>query len=493
MCVSEIWTYDECGCQYLDPIPCHDRVLLSPKNSHPLSENWALVSHPSSSSISSVCGKDAIVEADEPMSPSLAHQNNVFRSQNLAEAAYNHRLHLVRTCSIRQTIQKTFLEPICDDCVLLELGLAPELASHQHDVDDTESDERNLDGAEWLLESSVEITVDPPLDDGDAYQAHSNLGTAYPFPETGSEDETPRRGRGRRTAMEIARESLVIDGDLSVGSLGSFQKVKQTGQHLRRARKRHDLRNTIVSRTSRSTSSSARSSSWIGHLKSDLGQRVRRKRPDIGPTTPSNRYAESFYDASSSATEDDRILSLPSIPATVSSTFSASSTNALEVIMPTLDQTISSSEFSSSFLSDTRPSVTNPTETLQPTRGESVRPSTSSSKSAKSFRTATGTATPSSSPIAGLVGGGADKGISLHPLSCPLPCPLPLAGTHAENRIGEDVTQGKDGEDDKDRACRIMKGEHDDRSKRGGNLQLMDELVEAGIGASWAVTRNASS
>ena len=488
MCVSEVWTYHECGCQYLDPIPCHDRVLLSPKKSQQPSANWALISHQSSSSISSVCGNDAVAEADEPISPSLAQQNNVFRSENVTDAAYSHRLHLVRTCSIRQTIQKTFLEPICDDCVLLELGLAPESVSHQHETDDTESDERNLNGAEWLLESSVEITVEQPLDDGDAHQAHSNLDRTYPLPETESEEETPRRGRGRRTAMEIARESLVIDGDSSVGNFASFQKVKQTGQHLRRARKRHDLRNSIASRASRSTSSSARSSSWIGHLKSDIGQRVRRKKPDIGPTPPSNRYAESFYDASSSATEDDRILSLPSIPATASSTYSATFTNPREPIMLTLDQTISSSEFSSSYLSDTQPMATNPTETLHPTRGESVRASTPSSRSTKSFHTATATASPSSSPISGLAGGGADKGISLHPLSCPL-----LTGTHAEDRIGEVARRGKDGEDDKDRACRITKGENTDRSRRGGNLQLMDELVEAGIGASWAVTRNAST
>jgi hypothetical protein len=487
MCVSEVWTYHECGCQYLDPIPCHDRVLLSPKKSHQSSENWALVSHPSSSSFSSVCGKDAIAKADEPISPSLIQQNDVFRSENMTDAAYNHRLHLVRTCSLRQTIQKTFLEPICDDCVLLELGLAPESASHQHESDDTESDERNLNGAEWLLESSVEITVEPPVDDDDAYQAHSKLGTTYPLPEIGSEEETPRRGRGRRTAMEIARESLVIDGDSSIGNAGSFQKVKQTGQHLRRARKRRDLRNPIVSRVSRSTSSSARSSSWIGHLKSDLGQRVRRKRPDIGPTSPSNRYAESFYDASSSATEDDRILSLPSIPATASSTFSATSTNSHEPIVLTLDQTISSSEFSSSSLSDTRAFATNRTETLHPSQGESVRPSTPSSRSAKSFHTATWTASPPSSPIAGLAGGVADKGISLHPLSCPL-----HKDAHAEDRIGEDARRGKDGDDDKDRAGRIMKGENAETSRRGGTLQLMDELVEAGMGASWAVTRSSS-
>jgi hypothetical protein len=487
MCVSEVWTYHECDCQYLDPIPCHDRVLLSPKKSHQPSENWALDSYPASSSISSVCGKDAVAEADEPIGTSLAQQN-ALRCESVADAAYDHRLHLVRTCSIRQTVQKTFLEPICDDCLLLELGLAPETGSRQHESDGTESDERNLDGAEWLLESSVEITVEPPVDDGDVYQACSKLGTSYPLPETGSEEETPRRGRGRRIAMEITRESLVVNEDSSIGNPHSFQKVKQTGQHLRRARKRHDLKNPTISRASRSTSSSARSSSWIGHLKSDLGQRVRRKRPDIGPTTPSNRYAESFYDASSSAAEDDRILSLPSIPATASSTFSAPSSNPQERILLTLDQTISSSEFNSSYLSDTRPSTTNPTETLHPGRGERVRPSTSSSRSAKSFHTTTWTTSPSSSPVAGLTGSGADMGISLHPLSCPL-----VTGTHAEDRIGRDETRGKDGEDDKNRAARITKGENTDRSRREGNLQPMGELVEPGIGNSWAVTANPST
>ena len=168
MCVSEVWTYHECGCQYLDPTPCYDRVVQSPNPSHKPYESWALISRPSSSSTSSVCGKDAVAEADEPISISPAQQN-ASRPEDATDAAYNHRLRLVRACSIRQTVQKTFLEPIYDDYVLLELGLVPETVSHPRRSGDTERDERNLDGAEWLLESSVEITIEPPADDDDVF------------------------------------------------------------------------------------------------------------------------------------------------------------------------------------------------------------------------------------------------------------------------------------------------------------------------------------
>lgn len=278
---------------------------------------------------------------------------------------------------------------------------------------------------------------------------------------------------------------MTTDEDSPLGRRASFQRLKLTGQHLRRARKRHDLKNPSVSRDSFSTSSSARSSSWIGHLKSDLGQRGRRKRPEIGSGAPSNHHTESFYNASSSTTEDDYILSLPSIPATASSTFSTTSNNLQEPIVLTLDQIISSSEFDSSYLSNARPSATNPAETLRPDRGEPARPSTASSRSAKSFHTATSRVSPSSSPLVGLEGSGTDIGISLHPLSCPL-----HMSTCSEDEIGEDETQKEYSNDDKDRAGRNQE-EGPGRRRRGGNIQLMGELVEAGMGTSWAVPRSA--
>lgn len=378
MCITEIWTYHECGCQYLHPIPCHDRFLHSPDKAYKLSENWTTASPSSSSSISSVTSKKTVAEAEEDPFSLFPSQTTTRSDEAGTEATYNHRLHLVRSCSLRCTVQKTFLEPICDDCLLAELGLEPSNDTARAILGQNTADEGSFDGAEWLLESSVEITVEPPKDDDDLSRPLLSFKPQYSSSsEAGSESETPRRGRRRRRALEINRDSLAIDGDSPAfkSRPSSFQKIKRTTtQHLRRTdRKQYDLQSlsgTDADNSDLSTSSASRKRlSWLDHLKSDLGQRVRRKRAstELKEKGQSNQHTEDIpANVTQREEQDHRIPSShPSIPATPlepspsSSSFNPEprfpepESNSLTqgTILP-LSQTISSSEFDSSFLSD---------------------------------------------------------------------------------------------------------------------------------------------
>ncbi len=485
MCITEIWTYHECGCQYLDPIPCYDRVLLSPKISCKAFEEETSTSYLSLSSTPSVLEQDAGSEANEPIEIPLLQQKTSGSLDNTA-AAYNHRLHLVRTCSIRQTVQKTFLKPVCDDCVLLELGLVPEPSVRQHRCDNNSHDEREIDGTEWLLESSVEITVEPPVEDSNVLTVRSKAGSVSSSSEDGGDSETPRRGRARRSAMEISRESVAIDGGSSLKSRTSFRGLKQTGQHLGRGRKQHDLQSFSAAAVSRpSKPPSTTPSSWIEHLRSDLGQRARRKRPDVGPDSPATHQNESSYDACSSASEDDRILSLPSMPATPSSAFSTTSAIGEESVVAPLNQLISSSEFDSSQFSSTHPPDSR-LGILHPNQGESAMAYRSSSKSIESLHMANSTALPSSSAVAESGLAGNDMAISRHPLSCPL-----RAMTSSEHRISEEKTS----EDEKKGHNEKQKTPNDkgdvSRGKARSDMLLMGELVEAAMNMSGAAPRSA--
>ncbi|ERF68018.1 hypothetical protein EPUS_06408 [Endocarpon pusillum Z07020] len=481
MCITEIWTYHECGCHYLDPIPCYDRILQSPQISCKPFEKEASASRLSLSSTPSVLENDVVTKANEPVAIPPSQQDSSGPDDDTA-AAYDHRLHLVRICSIRQIIQKTFLEPICDDCVLLELGLISESTVHQRRCDNHDHDERELDGTEWLLESSVEITVEPPADHGKVFPLRSKPGNVSSSSEDGTQDETPRRGRGSRRAMEMSRGSLTIDTGSPLKRRTSMQRLKQTGQRLRRARKQHDLPSLSAAASRPLQSSATGPSSWVEHLRSDLGQRVRRRRPDLRPNSQAAHQNESSNDASSSASEDDHILSLPSIPATASSAFSTTSTNGRESIIPPLDQLISSSEFDSSQLGSTHPPEPR-LGLLHPNQGEPARTYTSSSRSVKPDHTASSTVSPSS-PVAEL--GSTGSGIALHPLSSPLPARASSVHGTNENKTSEDEENG-DNEKGKNNNDKGNVG----RGKSRSDMLLIRELVEAGMGMSWAAPQSA--
>lgn len=439
MCITEVWTYYECGCQYLHPIPCYERFLGSSGNVYQTSGSWTSASHSSSSSLSSSVDQRSSEKANDSHTWSSS-QTDGPRPEDEMDAAYNHRLRLVRTCSLRRTVERTFLEPICDDCLLLELGLAQEMHGPPRRKNGDKHGQGNLHGAEWLLESNVEISVEEPAIENDGFATHSGPSVLCSSSEADSGDETPRRGRGRRRAMEIRRTSQAIHEGSSLRGRRSSQRLQKTGQSLRRARKRHDLQRSSTTGAGLSELPSARRSSWIEHLRSDLGQRIRKKRPDVDRGADATHNADSSHYASSGTSEDDRFPSLPSIPTTASSTFSTASGSmgAEEPIMLTLNQIILSSEFDSSHLSNTYPSGATP-EDLQLGREEPTGHSTSSSRSVRSFNPSTLTILPCSGPVTELAGSTGD--ISFHPLSCPLP-----TSRHIKERIVGEEGQ-KDRED----------------------------------------------
>jgi hypothetical protein len=443
MCLTEIWTYSECGCQYLYPVPCYDRILPSPGKSETqdhLPYQPSLSRRPSPVACPSAAREDPM--SDAVSQPPSKHSRPRHEDE---DAAYAHALSLVRACSLRRRAQKTFLEPICDGCLLAELGLAPEVGAilgggrarrdeWEHEIKDRDEDE-GLDGAEWLLESKVEIVVEGPDDDGTGEEEEcesrsgmdrertGNRATANSSDSDGSiidsENWTRSRGRTRtrRKAMDISREPLFVTQTSPLKNRTSFQRLKQTGQHLRRARKQPDLRSGLLRSTDllgqgTKTKPMPRPSSWIEHLKSDLGQRTRRRKR----ICVKQKASESATDDSSTA-EDDRILSLPSIPATAYSAFSSLS----ESIMVPLDQIMSSSEFDSSQVVSSGNWAA--VESAPQADDKALqRNSASSSRSTKSFHTASSSIPQSSSPAAGLtyVVPNAVGEISMHPLSCPL-------------------------------------------------------------------------
>ena len=454
MCITQVWTYQECGCRYFYPDPCSDRVVKSPTKSYKTSGNWSSTSAASTSSLASIFSRATIAEAKDSVSTAPSRQN-IFELDIETDADYKHRLQLVRTCSLRQTLQKTFLEPICDDCLLLELGLAAQPSSmarsHEHD----DHDQGALHGAEWLLESSVEITVEPPADDFVFIQPQSDECSSS---DEEFEDETARRGRGRRRALEISRDSLLKGKTALSKSCSSFPRFNQVSQHLRRARKQQDLKSPSASGNSLSESSSTKSSTtssgWIEHLESDLRQRGRKRQLDIvseiSSSSPDSLPIEPSSITMNESEEEDRILCLPSIPATASPTSSSTSTTTEDPTILPLDQIISSSEFESSeliessVLNNQRTYAQSAQQILHPRRDaeEVERKSTSSSYSVESFQTATGLSARAPSPTkSGWTDVEGDVGIALHPLSCPM-----RVGTLREgNREQEDDREDKDG------------------------------------------------
>jgi hypothetical protein len=467
MCITEIWKYGECGCQYMYPTPCYDRVVESPVKTHKATVKSGSISYSSASSILSFERSDAVTEDSVSICTSSGHLSHS-RSENEEDDDYNRHLHFARTCSLHRTIHRTFLEPICDDCLLLELGLVPESDSDHRRSNGSEYDERTLDGAEWLLESSVEIVVEPSADNDNDFQEQSQAGILNPSSEDEWEYEMHRRGRDSRRAMEISRDSLSMTQTSSPTKSSRRQRIKQTAQSLRRVRKRRSLKHWSSSESSRSVTSSQSPLSWIEHLKADLGHRVLKRKSNFWHAPDSNQQTESSNDESAaSATEDDHMLSLPSIPATASSDFSASFAGGEHSLLVPLDQFITSSEFDASLLvrdpsSDVSPESMPP----HPTEPDRDRPATSSSSSLNSFHTATSSILPSSSLNASLAAE-SGLGLSLHPLSCPL-----SLKASQQYHITGDKGQEIDGED-----SRVSDTMEETDPQGVDRVQCMDELA----------------
>ena len=181
MCTTEIWTYPECGCHYHHPIPCHPVFASSPPKSPSRSILAAIPDTPPDSPASPIT-----IAASQLSLEVLRH----YPSLRLYQAD--------RQCSVQHTVHRQFLEPICDDCLLEELGLQPELGPILNGVDC----QGRLRGESWLLESNVEIKIeeeDEGIEDIDGDEA---------------DDESEPRGRTRRRGMDISRESFRISSRL---------------------------------------------------------------------------------------------------------------------------------------------------------------------------------------------------------------------------------------------------------------------------------------
>jgi hypothetical protein len=211
MCITQIWTYRECGCCYHHPVPCHPSFTPASTTPRRQRADPHLSNASSSPDRSPVSTNGSTFSSSDPL-PTLSRQ-----------------------CSIRHVVHRNFLEPICDDCLLEELGLQPELGPILGGRDLKEG----LHGEEWLLESSVEINIEESDD-------RKDLGTGYEQDDeeaADADDEGEFRGRsGRRRGMDISRDALRISSDLSADereSLALFREelrgVEPEGRRMARA------------------------------------------------------------------------------------------------------------------------------------------------------------------------------------------------------------------------------------------------------------------
>jgi hypothetical protein len=160
MCTQEVWTYSECGCTANHYISCTEslRSRQTEVRLDPASERWENISSTS-------------VLTDDVGNTDMQNQRS-------------------RTCSIHRTLQKQFLERICDDCLLHELGVAPPVECEKPlisnsdlkiEVNAPEIKDTHLNNSEHaqsaiepeIFESNVEVEITEPTED----EAHPHLVT----------------------------------------------------------------------------------------------------------------------------------------------------------------------------------------------------------------------------------------------------------------------------------------------------------------------------
>ena len=175
MCITEIWTYRECGCRYHRLMPC--RPSFNPSSTTPRQRCDRHLSNTSSSSDHSPTSTNGSQFANSDLFPALNRQ-----------------------CSIRHFVHKNFLEPICDDCLVEELGLQPGRGPISGGRDLKE----RLNGEEWILESTVEINIE---EDNDRITSSGHTEDEDAAAE--ADDEGEFRGRSeRRRGIDISRDTL---------------------------------------------------------------------------------------------------------------------------------------------------------------------------------------------------------------------------------------------------------------------------------------------
>ena len=274
MCLIQVWTFSECGCRFDHHVPCH------PSFSKPTSPTKAR--H----------GQIQPLPATPPPSRSVDDGN--YARSSYAEW---HSQDSSRQCSIHHIEHRVFREPICDDCLLEELGL------NKGDKIQ-ESIENGIDGAEWLLESKVEIQIDQdgvtdhqngvyPEDLADdmptprVVTGFDSLGDGDADDEGGFEDGF--RGRSnRRSAIDINRAQLGMASCWSNWDMkpanerrhGEFCGRKRTARSLVRRVKDTELKSLaekakrglrLTIERAKSTASKARSDTSWSPTKSGWG------------------------------------------------------------------------------------------------------------------------------------------------------------------------------------------------------------------------------
>jgi hypothetical protein len=215
MCITQIWTYRECGCHYHRLMPCHPSFSTS--SAPPLRRRVDHLSNKSPSSDRSSASTDGSLFNGGDLFPALSRQ-----------------------CSDHHVMHKNFLEPICDDCLVEELGLQPE---HRPILGGTDFKE-SLNGEEWILESTVEIKIEE--EDGDRITSRGPTEDEDVAAE--ADDEGGFRGRsGHRSGIDTKRDTARISSNLPVKDQGEFalsrevlHRAELEGGKVARAVKAHE-------------------------------------------------------------------------------------------------------------------------------------------------------------------------------------------------------------------------------------------------------------
>lgn len=185
MCTTQIWTYRECGCHYYHPVLCHPSFAHAATTPRRLRAGF----HPSN------------VSSSSKRSRTPANSSKLSSNDPLAI--------LCRQCSIQHIVHRNFLEPICDECLLQELGLQPELGP----ISRGRGLKEGLHGEEWLLDNSVEIDIEDSDDNlplSTDSEEEDDKAT-----DTGYEGDSPWWSQ-RRRGIDISRDSVRISSSENV-------------------------------------------------------------------------------------------------------------------------------------------------------------------------------------------------------------------------------------------------------------------------------------
>ena len=242
MCVHELWTYSECGCQVDHLIPCLNALTGDepPRQPSPLRRcrrktSLRGIRTPSPLRITKKHGANA---SPVHLPPSPSPTDSEFSTHIEDYYRMPDKFH-PRECSVNHTVTKTFLEPICDDCLLQELGVEGRQSGRPTCVSTTTSDgliwgsdvkievsEQATSPQTHILESNVEVLIEEAISDTlpalkyqDGPVGHARQASA--LSATDADDEGSIRGRARsrtkqlrRKGIDITREQLRISSRL---------------------------------------------------------------------------------------------------------------------------------------------------------------------------------------------------------------------------------------------------------------------------------------